>query len=248
MLTAPRIFSRLFVTAACANLMLIGFGGSAIAQERKPLRTLTVNGRGIVILPTSLTQARLAIEVQGKTPASTQQLAAKKANAVVAYLKSQQVEKLQTTGISLNPIYTYPPNGGQPKITGYTATNNVSFRVNNDRAGTILDEAVKAGASRIDSVSFVASEKAIANAQIQALKAATQDAQIQGDAVLSSLSLRRKEITGIQITSTSTPAPIPVAADNLVQKAVPTAAPVAPSPVVGGEQQVEASVSLDMSY
>jgi uncharacterized protein len=247
MLTPSRNFVRLFIAATYANFCLVSVVPNAIAQERKPLRTLTVSGKGIVTLQTTLTQARLAIEVQGKTPAVTQQLAAKKASSVVAYLKSQQVQKLQTTGVSLNPMYIYAPNGGQPKITGYTATNSVSFQINNDRAGRILDGAVAAGATRIDTVSFVASDKAIAAAQLQALKAATQDAQIQGDAVLSSLNLRRKEITGIQVTSASTPAPTPVAADSMLRQKI-AAATAEPTPIVGSEQQVEASVSLDMSY
>ena len=151
----------------------------AIAQERKPARTLTASGRGIVSIPTTLSQVRLAIEVQAKTPTNAQQEAAKRSTRVVEFLKTQQVEKLETTGINLNPTYNYPPNG-TPQITGYTATNSISFRVTTDRAGAILDAVVKNGATRIDGVSFVAADRAIATAQLQALKQATQDAQRQG--------------------------------------------------------------------
>jgi hypothetical protein len=226
-----------------ASLMLVSCSPNAIAQERKPAKTLTVRGRGIVTIPTTLSQVRLAIEVQGKTPSSTQQDAAKKSSRVVEFLKTQQVSKLKTTGITLNPVYTYP-NNARPQITGYTASNSVSFEVPNERAGKILDGAVQAGATRIDSVSFVAGDRAIANAQLQALKEATQDAQRQGDAVLSSLNLRRKEIIGIQIDSTSNPVPIPMAAEAFDRKVA--AAPT--TPVLGGEQQVEAAVTLDISY
>jgi hypothetical protein len=226
-----------------ASLMLVSSVPNAIAQERKPARTLTTSGRGIVTIPTSISQVRLAVEVQGKTPNSTQQDAAKKSARLVEFLKSQSVSKLKTTGISLNPIYTYP-NNAKPQITGYTATNSVSFEVPNDRTGKILDGAVQAGATRIDSISFVAGDRAIANAQLQALKEATQDAQRQADAVLAALNLRRKEIVGIQINSTSNPVPIPMAAEAYDRKVA--AAPT--TPVVGGEQQVEASVTLDISY
>jgi uncharacterized protein len=217
----------------------------AIAQERKPSRTITASGKGLVTIPTTLSQIRLAIEVQAKTPTAAQQDAARRSTRVVEYLKTQRVDKLQTTGINLNPTYTYPPNG-RPQITGYTATNSISFRVNTDRAGTILDAAVKTGATRIDGVSFVAADSAIASAQLQALKQATQDAQRQADAVLETLNLKRKEVIGIQIANTSTPTPIPMLNQAAFAKTASDVQP--PTPVIGGEQQVEAAVTLDIGY
>jgi uncharacterized protein len=227
-----------------ASFVLLAGISPGNTQERKPARTLTASGRGIVTIPTTLSQIRLAIEVQGKTPSSAQQEAARRSDRVINYLKTQQIDKLQTTGINLNLTYIYPSNG-KPQITGYTSTNSISFRVTTDRAGAILDAAVKNGATRIDGVSFVASEQAISTAQIQALKQATQDAQRQADAVLESLNLKRKEIIGIKIDSTSNPAPIPVAAEMMRSK-IADAAPA--TPVVGGEQQVEAGITMDISY
>ena len=227
-----------------ASIVLLSGITPGIAQERKPARTLTASGRGIVTIPTTISQIRLAIESSAKTPNSAQQEAARRSTRVMNYLKTQQVDKLHTTGINLNPTYTYP-SGGNPQIVGYTATNSISFRVTTDRAGAILDAAVKSGATRIDGVSFVASEQAIAIAQTQALKQATQDAQRQGDTVLASLNLKRREIIGIQINSTSNPTPLPMAETMLRQK---VASDAATTPVIGGEQQVEAAVTLDIGY
>lgn len=231
----------MLLTASLVLLVGITPGNS---QERKPIRTITASGRGIVTIPTTLSQVRLAIEVSGKTPNSAQQEAAKRSTQVINYLKTQQVDKLQTTGINLNPTYTYQ-NGSNPKINGYVATNSISFRVTNDRAGAILDAAVSNGATRIDGVNFIASEQAISNAQLQALKQATQDAQRQADAVLETLNLKRKEVINIQINSASTPAPIPLAQDRAVLAAKSA---VETTPIVGGEQQVEAAVTLDIGY
>jgi uncharacterized protein len=228
---------------AASLVVLVGIDPSN-SQERKTARTITASGKGLVTIPTTLSQIRLAIEISGQTPASTQQAAAKRSTQVINYLKTQQVDKLQTTGISLNPTYIYP-NGRNPQITGYTATNSISFRVTNERAGAILDAAVNNGATRIDGVNFVASEQAISTAQLQALKQATQDAQRQADAVLETLSLKRREVINIQINSASTPTPIPVAQEMLRQSVAKAAAT---TPVVGGEQQVEAAVTLDIGY
>lgn len=226
-----------------ASWIAIGYMSPGFAQERKPTRTLSASGRGMVTIPTTLSQVRLAIEVRGKTPNSTQQEAAKRSTRVVEYLKTQRLEKLQTTGISLNPTYTYPSNA-TPQITGYTATNSISFRVTTEKVGAILDAAVKSGATRIDSISFVADDREIAKAQIRALKQATQDAERQADAVLATLNLKRKEVIGVKIDSTSNPNPIPMPIEGTFAKT----ADVRSTPVMGGEQQVEATVTLDIGY
>ncbi|MEG3849994.1 SIMPL domain-containing protein [Microcoleus sp. herbarium19] len=232
---------RSLVTALCLTLTLASFAGSgqAVAQEQR-IRTLTVTGRGIEAIGTTQTQVRLGVEVQGKTAAEVQQEAARRSSAVVELLRSRQVEKLETAGITLNPNYSYENN--QQRLTGYTATNTVTFRINTASAGTLLDDAVNAGATRIEGVSFVAAQSAIEQAQKQALKKATQDAQSQADAVLSALNLKRGEILSIQVNGASAPSPV------YRQFAGARAAAEATTPVVGGEQQIEASVTLQIGY
>jgi hypothetical protein len=218
-----------------------------LAQEKVQIqgftqRTITVTGRGVETIPTTLTQVSLGVEFQGKTAQEVQQAVARRSSDVVALLKSRKVEKLQTTGISLNPVYSY--NNNVQRLTGYTATNTVSFRLPTDQAGDILDAAVKAGATRIDSISFVASDSAIAAAQQQALRAATQNAQQQANAVLSTLNLSQKEVVSIQVNNASPPPPVfKVARESALADQA-----ASPTPVVGGEQQVEASVTLQISY
>lgn len=213
-----------------------------LAQE-KMLRTLTVSGRGVEMIPTSLTTVRLGVEVQGKTAQEVQQEVAKRSSAVIALLRSRNVEKLETTGISLNPVYSY--NNNVQRLTGYSATNIVSFHLNTEAVGTLLDDAVKAGATRIDSVSFAATDEAITAAQQQALREATQDAQQQARAVLSTLNLNPKEVVSIQVNAANPPQPpMPL----YRREAALADSTAAPTPVIGGEQQVEASVTLQISY
>ncbi|MCY7384939.1 MAG: SIMPL domain-containing protein [Microcoleus sp. CAN_BIN18] len=233
---------RSLLTALCLTLTLVSFVrlDPAVAQEQR-IRTLTVTGRGIEAIPTTQTQVRLGVEVVGKTAAEVQQEAARRSSAVVELLRSRQVEKLETTGITLSPNYSYENN--KQRLTGYTATNTVSFRINTQSAGTLLDDAVTAGATRIQGVSFVAAQSAIEQAQKQALKKATQDAQSQADAVLSALNLKRGEILGIQVNGAIAPPPM------YRQFALEARSPAdATTPVVGGEQQVDASVTLQIGY
>ena len=237
-----RINFRSLLTALCLTLTLVSFVGldAAVAQEQR-IRTLSVTGRGVEAIPTTQTQVVLGVEVQGKTAAEVQQEAAKRSSAVVALLRSRQVQKLEATGITLSPNYSYENN--QQRLIGYIATNTVSFRLNTQSAGTLLDDAVQAGATRIQGVSFVATDTAIEQAQKQALKKATQDAQAQADAVFSALNLKRGEILNIQVNGASPPPPMYRQAGT-----IRLGAAEATTPVVGGEQQIEASVTLQFGY
>lgn len=225
-----------------AMLVCATFALPAFAQEKDRLsRTLSVSGRGVETIPTTLAQVSLGVEIQGKTAQEVQQEAAQRSSAVVAFLKSKNVEKLQTTGIRLNPVYSYTNN--VQRITGYAATNTVSFSIPVEQAGTLLDDAVKAGATQINGITFVAKDEAIAAAQKQALREATQDARQQADAVFSALGFKSKEIVSIQVNNASAPPPPP-----MFLRAEAAKSADASTPIVGGEQQVEASVTLQISY
>lgn len=213
-----------------------------VMMRELPMRILTVTGRGVEEIPATIAQVRLGVEVQGKTAAEVQQETARRVDAVVKLLRARGVEKLQTSGISLNPVYSYENN--VQRLSGYIATNTVSFRQKAEKTGPLLDEAVKAGATRIDGISFVAAESALAQAQQQALREATEDAQKQAAAVLGALNLTKQEIIGIQINGAYAPPP-PILFSAVNERA----ADKAPStPVIGGQQQVEASVTLQIRY
>jgi len=134
-----------------------------LGQTQRPIvRSLSVTGRGEETIPATIALVQLGVEVQGKNATGVQQEVARRSSAVVELLRSRNVEKLQTTGIRLNPNYTFENN--VQRLTGYIAVNTVSFRIDTQRVGYLLDEPVNAGATRIDGISFVASEDAIATA------------------------------------------------------------------------------------
>ncbi|AFY47261.1 hypothetical protein Nos7524_1381 [Nostoc sp. PCC 7524] len=234
---------KLWQTLPLALLICVTFVQPGLAQEKEKVwRTLTVTGRGEESIPTTVAEVSLGVEIQGKTAQEVQQEAARRSAAVVALLKSRNVEKLQTTGIRLNPVYSYTNN--VQRITGYAASNTVSFRIPTEKAGTLLDEAVKAGATQINGIRFVATDEAIAAARQQALKEATQDAQQQASAVFSSLGLQAKEVVSIQVGGATAPPPPMLYRAEAAQIAKVDAS----TPVIGGEQEVEASVTLQISY
>ncbi|MGF1587786.1 MAG: SIMPL domain-containing protein [Pleurocapsa sp.] len=212
----------------------------AISAEEL-LSTLQVTGQGSQKIPTTLTQIELGVEITGKTAIEVQEQIAQRTSAVVDFLNSRNVEQLQTTGVQLQPTYDYSDN--QSKLSGYIGTNTVSFRLPTDLVGDILDQTVQAGATRINQVSFTATDAAISAAQQESLRKATLDAQALANTVLKTLNLTPKEIVNIQINQASIPQPMFRQAD-LANKASAEAS----TPIIGGEQTIDASVTLQISY
>ena len=234
------LHQRFCLVLAICSFLTLALISPAMAQEQV-LRTLTVTGRGTERIPATLAEVRLGVEIQAKTAAEAQQEVAKRTSAVVGFLRSRKVARLKTNGIRLQPNYDYSNN--QRRLVGYIGTNIVSFRFQTEQVGKLLDEAVKAGATRIDGVSFTATEEAIASAQKEALRKATTEARQQADAVLRSLNFNAKEIISIQVNGASLPEP------KILQRGQASLSAAEDStPVVGGEQTVSGSVTLQISY
>src|SRR5262245_44517454 len=71
--------------------------------------------------------------------------------AVRAAVKSGA--KIETTNYSLSPNYEYPRDGGQPRLTGYTASNTVRVTTDNLReVGPVIDTAVGASANNVQNL------------------------------------------------------------------------------------------------
>jgi hypothetical protein len=215
----------------------------AMAQSENA-RTLTVTGAGSTLVETAIAVVRLGVSVTGTSAAEVQTQVAEQSNRLVAKLQQLEVQKLQTTGISLYPQYDpqYDPARSDNPPAKIQGENSVQFEVSIDKAGSILDEAVAAGATRIDSVSFKATETVAASGREAALKLAVQDAMTQADIVLKELNLTRQSIRSVQVNSSSTPpGPIPLEAAAL-------RADQAATPVLGGDQMVDATVTVTVQY
>ncbi len=234
------LYQSFCIALATCSFFSLTSNDPAIASETL-LPTLTVTGNGIERISTTLTQVRLGVEIQGKTATEVQQEVAKRTSAVVDLLRSNDVEKLQTTGVRLQPNYDYSNN--QRRLVGYIGTNTVSYKLPTEQVGTLLDETVKAGASRIDGVSFTATPEAISEAQKEALRKATIDARAMADTVLQTLGLTSKDIVSIQVNGASVPPPKPIQVGQLAR-----AEAQVNTPIIGGEQIVRASVTLQISY
>ncbi len=227
-----------------AGLWGLSFNTPVMAQETMD-QILTVTGSGSVSVETSIAVINLGVLIDGTSAQSVQAQVAQDSNQLIEALTALNVEKLETTGISLTPQYDY--RGSSPQQTGVRGQNSVKFEVSIDRAGTILDQAIEAGASQVQSIQFKAEDGVIKEARQQALQVAVQDAQDQADAVLSALNLSARSVAGIEVNSDRSGfQPIPFQAGRTAL--LSSVAEAEPTPVVGGEQVVSARVTLKISY
>ncbi|MEH2319165.1 SIMPL domain-containing protein [Nostoc sp.] len=200
---------------------------------------LKVTGQGEVTVPTTLTEVQLGIQVDGKTTTEVQEKTAQRSTAVVDVLQKLGAQQLQTTSIQLNPVY----NDSQI-LTGFTELNTLQFELPTARAGAAIDTAIQAGANLIQNISFTASDQALQQARLQVLSEAVKDAQAQAQAVFSTLKLTPGKIIDININSADNPSPSPLLF-NTTNNAFATGTI---TPLIGGTQTIEGSVSLDIAY
>ncbi|MEM9272678.1 MAG: SIMPL domain-containing protein [Cyanobacteria bacterium P01_F01_bin.143] len=214
--------------------------GSLTLVPTDPPNILEVTGQGIISVPTTTAQIQLGIEVEGDTASQVQQEIAQLSSAVVEQLNTLGVDDLQTISISLRPNLQF--NQGQSTVVGFTGTNVLQFEVPTEQAGATIDAAIQAGANLIQNISFIAPDEAINQARIDAIALAIQDAQDQANSVFDTLDLQALEITDIDILGVSNPpSSSPFVDFEAVAFSVST-------PILGGDQDVIASVALDINY
>lgn len=225
----------------CLGWWSLPLGQPAIAQTSSA-GILVVTGQGSVAVETAIAVLRLGVVVEGESAQTVQAEVASQSTQLIEALQTLEVDRLQTTGITLNPQYDY--QGGRSRQVGVVGQNQIQFEVPIDRAGSILDQAIDAGATQVQSVSFRAEESVRIQAREQALQQAVEDALAQAEVILDTLDLTQESIARISVNSVL-PNPVPV---SLESAGYARLADSAPTPIIGGEQTVNANVTVEVQY
>lgn len=222
-------------------VLLLALAPAAAAEEPAGQgNTLTVTGRGTVQIPTPDARIVLGVEVRRETAGEAQVEAARRSAAVVELVRRFEVEELETTRISLSPEYHYESR--ERRLVGFTATNLVSFRLPVERGGELLDGAVRAGATRIDSVQLVPDDEELARAESRAVAGAARQARKRARTVLGALGLEEVEIVRIQVGDRPD-RPVPS-----MMRLMDAAETDPRTPVLPGLAEVSAQVTLEIRY
>jgi uncharacterized protein len=210
------------------------------ADDTKPEHTISASGTGRVVISPDVADLRLGVSVTKSSVKAARAAAADSMAKVIAALKKLGIAEadLQTTGLSLQPVYDYTNNANPPKLTGYTLSNGVAVTIRDlDKIGDAIDDGLAAGATSLDGVTFRVDDPA--KAQQQARVQAMSQAKAIADTLASSAGV---SITGVaSISETSGPMPYPVKYDSARAGAI---AADAPTPVQVGTNDVTVTVSV----
>ncbi len=129
----------------------------AVALAEAPVPQISVTGEGRVDVAPDMATVSLGVTTQGATAAEAMAANSAAVQAVLDRLTAAGIaaRDVQTTGLSLNPLWSNYDSGQQQKIEGYAAANMVTVRVRAlDGLGGVLDAAVSDGANTLNGLSF----------------------------------------------------------------------------------------------
>lgn len=181
--------------ALCATGLLMASAVTVHAEDT--MHTIYTTGTAKITIPADMATFQVTVDSRADNASAASSAnamtMAKVRRAVIA--AGANVSRLETTGYSVSPEYRYEKNG-KSVLTGYRAHNVLKVQVDNVRiTGKVMDAAVDAGASYVDSVSFglkdpaMYQDRALAIATKSALRKATVMAQAVGKRVISTVSL-----------------------------------------------------------
>ncbi|HEY7025834.1 MAG TPA: SIMPL domain-containing protein [Candidatus Limnocylindrales bacterium] len=205
---------------------------------------ITVSGTGKVTVKPDLADVNLGVTTQANTAKAARDEAATKMNAILAALKNLGIadEDIQTSNISINPVYDY--NSSSPNITGYQVTNQVDVHVRDiTKVADVIDDSVAAGATNVNYVSFDVADRT--SAENQARTAAVNDAKSHADALATAAGVTITGVQSISDVTVSYPYPVYGVADSAGKGGTP-AAPSVPTPVQPGTQDI--TITVTVSY
>lgn len=128
-----------------------------------------------------------SVETRGRTAAAAGTENARIQAAVLDTLRKVGIAsaQLRTQGVSINPEYEYPREGGRPTVVGYQAQNSIQVEVRQIALiGTVIDAGLSRGATNVGGLRFFASstEAATREAMRKAVIRARADADAIADA------------------------------------------------------------------
>lgn len=141
------------------TLVALALPATALAQEAtapEP-RRLTVTGEAEVQATPDRAAFTAGVQTEALSADDALGATAEAMRAVFAALEAQGVAAadMQTSQLTVDPLWDAPPDGRQPRVRGYAASNLVTVRVRDvTKLGALIDAVGTAGANRIFGISF----------------------------------------------------------------------------------------------
>jgi uncharacterized protein len=172
--------SRCVLASAIFAAVTIFVAPYAQAQQptTQPEARVIVVGEGSVHVAPDYAQIRGGVTTKGKTVKEATDANSKLMAAITAALLNAGIAQadIQTAQFSIQPVYAPPQPQNEPKLVGYSVSNQVTVTVRAlGKVSEVLDRMVDAGVTDVGNVAFLHSDPA--KALDQAREAAVADAR-----------------------------------------------------------------------
>lgn len=170
-------------------LLAVGVVSAQEMHQKPP--SIQTSGEAVVTAKPDRAQIDVGVGTQADTSQSAVTQNAQKLEATLARLRQLLGNNadIKTISYSVSPNYRYPKEGGEPTISGYTATNIVRVTLDDlTKVGSVIDTAAQAGSNRIQNLRFILKDESAA--QAQALREAAIQARTKAQALASALDLK----------------------------------------------------------
>jgi uncharacterized protein YggE len=232
----------MFVRSLYSALAFFVLAGATTAWSQQPMsmeRVITVTGRAEVQVAPDIVEVQLGVEEQAPTAREAMEKTSRAMKAVLERLGRARVpnNQIRTATLRLEPVYESGRNPEQPelRLVGYRASNTVTVTLKEvARAGPVLDAALEGGANRLHGLHFRLADDL--PPRLEALKAASGEAQKKARAIAESLGLSLGRVDSVAESAEVTPLPR--------YEAMTMAARAPGVPVQPGEITVRADVTL----
>lgn len=217
------------------------------AEALRPA-TLTVTGEAQLERPSDQLTIRLGVVTEGEDAQAAMQENSRRMNAVIAALEEAGLTKdeYQTSQFQIHPQYSRPPRGQappadwKPQIIGYQIANRVIVETKKlELIGRLLEAATESGANSIDSINFDLADPR--KHRGEAIKAATQNARSDAQALASAAGQRLVRVLSINLdhAMAEPPVPLPMRGRAAAMEAAAETPPINP-----GDVTVRANVTI----
>lgn len=166
--------------------------------------TIQVSGSSDLSLQPDQAEISIAVQTDAGSADTAQVRNKALMGEVIKSLKTNGLEDahIETTSYNLQKKERYNPQTGQMVTEGYTASHLLKVTVKDlEMVGKIADDAVTAGANRIDNIQFSLSKEAQEDANELALGDASKNAQKKAKAIAKSLGVKLGKAISISETN-----------------------------------------------
>jgi uncharacterized protein YggE len=200
-----QIVALLFAVLLAAPLAVAGQTGPTVPTEELP-RTITITGTGIVEIAPDTADIIFGVYSQNESLEAAQDDNSTRLESIMQVFIEAGVpdEDVATSNYSINVINEYDRDGNLIGVLGYEVWSSLTVTIRDiSIVGTVLDDAVAAGANEISSISFYVDNTDAAASQARV--AAIDDARAKADEMAEASSVIVVGVYSIEETSAPEP-------------------------------------------